>query len=144
MKWKVHVKEIMNTDVKTVRPGDSVDKAVQIMKENNIGSVIVADTKVLGILTATDIAHKYVGSKKKKQVRSIMTKDVVKIAPSMTMEEAAKIMASKRIEKLPVVDRKKLVGILTASDILSVEPTLFELLLENMKATKTHPDTKDD
>lgn len=135
MKYNVLAGEVMKKDVKSVDINDTVEKAARMMKENRIGSVVVMGEKhVKGIVTARDIVHKYVADKKGDTVKDIMTTDLVKIPPGMTIEEASRLMVSKGIEKLLVFDKERFLGIITSSDILKIEPALVEILLERMKA----------
>ncbi len=131
MRFNVLVKEIMKKDLKTVKSGDRIKKAAEIMRKNKIGSVLV-NGKDIAIVTATDIVYKHVATGKGKTVKDIMTKDVVRISPNKTIEHAARLMTEKNIEKLPVFEKDKLVGIVTATDILRIEPALFETLLERL------------
>ena len=134
MRFNVLVGEVMKTDVKTARPEDDVEKAAKIMRDNEIGSVVVkSDKNVLGIVTTSDIVYKYVADKRGHKIQDIMTTDLVNISPRMNIEAAAKLMVKKNIEKLLVFDKGSLVGIITNNDILGVEPALFEVLLERMK-----------
>jgi len=132
------VKDIMQRKVKTILVTKSIKDAAKMMKKYNIGGVIVVDKKKrpIGIVTKTDIVFKYVASKskKRKKLRDIMTKKLITIQPNRTIEEAAEIMAKHHIEKLPVFDRGKLVGIISATDILRVEPGLHAVLFELAKA----------
>ncbi len=133
MRYNAFVKEVMNKKVKTVSPADSIKKAAGIMKKNKIGSVVVMGKKgVVGILTPSDIVYKHVANRKGRKVSDIMTKNPVTISPNKTLEEAAKLLTEKGIEKLPVFEKKKMIGIITSNDILKIEPALFEILLENM------------
>ncbi|MBI4018418.1 MAG: CBS domain-containing protein [Candidatus Aenigmarchaeota archaeon] len=134
MNYNVLVGQIMQRNVKTVELGESVENAARIMKESRIGSVVITGEKhVKGIVTSTDIVHKYVAEKKGGNVEDIMTTDLVKISPNRTIEEASRLMVSKKVEKLLVFDKELFVGIVTATDILKVEPALVETLLERMK-----------
>jgi CBS domain-containing protein len=133
----VLVGEVMNKDVKTIRPDDSIKKAASVMKKNRIGSVIVmSGKKVVGILTARDMVYKYIATGKGSKAKDIMTKDIITISPKKRLTQAAQLMSEKKIEKLPVFEDKQIVGIITATDIVKVEPALFELLLERMRMGK--------
>lgn len=137
MKLSVRVKEIMKKDIKIVGIDDTVSQAARIMKNFKIGSVVVmGDKNVKGIITDSDIVYKYVADKCGDRVSDVMTRDLVSILPDATIEDAARLMGEKKIKKLLVFDRNKLVGIITDSDILGVEPALFEILLERMKIRK--------
>lgn len=134
MKLNVLVEDVMNKKIKTVGLDDPVEKAAEIMKKYNVGSVLVTGEKrVKGIITTMDIVYKYVADKKGKTAKDIMTKDMITISPKMKIGDAAKLMVERRVEKLPVLDNERIVGIITNNDILKVEPALFEILLERMK-----------
>jgi CBS domain-containing protein len=136
MRMNVTVKEIMKIEVKTVSLDDTIEKAAQIMKKNKISSVVViGDKNVKGILTDSDVVYKYVADRKQPgtKVADIMTRDPIIITPDKTIEDAARLMSEKNIKKLLVMDHGKMVGIVTDTDIMKIEPALFEILLERMK-----------
>lgn len=134
MKFNVLVKEVMRRNIKGIDVSDPIEKAARLMKKYRIGSVLVmSGKKVAGILSTRDIVYKHVAIGKGKLAKDIMSTNLIKISPDKTIEEAARLMASKKIEKLPVFDSDKLVGIITVNDILKVEPELFDILLERMK-----------
>lgn len=134
MKLQANVREIMKKNVVTVTPNMSIRKIARIMKNKRIGSVIVKQQRdIIGIVTTSDIVYKYVAMKKGRYAKDIMTKKLIKISPNKTIEHAAKLMAKKNIEKLLVFEKGKMIGIITSNDILRVEPTLIEILLERMK-----------
>ncbi len=122
----------MNKDVETVSLEDTITHAAKIMKEKKIGSLLIKGYPI-GIITATDIIYKHVAEGKGNHVKDIATSPVITISPNRTVEQAAKLLAEKNIEKLPVLDGDRIVGIVTATDILKVQPSLFEILLEKME-----------
>jgi CBS domain-containing protein len=137
MKLRLTVREVMNRNVKKVRMNEKIGRAARIMKKNRIGSVLVTDKgNIEGIVTETDIVYKYVAMKKGRNVSDIMTKKLVKISPNKTIEDASKLMSRKNIEKLPVFSNGKVVGIITATDIVKVEPALLRVLNKAMKREK--------
>ena len=141
MKFSVSVGEIMTSAVQTIDMNDTVEKAAKIMKENNIGSVVVMGEKnVKGIITSSDIVNKYVAERKGDLVKDIMSGEIVKISPGKTIEDAARLMVAKKIKKLLGFDKERFVGVITATDILRVEPELLEVLLERMKAGGRRPE----
>jgi len=131
---KAKVRDFMRRNVKCILETKSVKEAARLMKRYNIGGLIVVDRrgKVKGIVTKTDIVYKYVAGKKRR-LRDVMTKRLIKIDPGATLEEAAELMARHHIEKLPVFEGRKLVGIISASDILRIEPGLHTVLYELLK-----------
>ena len=126
------VKDIMNTDVKTIKPDENVQKAAEIMKEFRIGSLIViTGTKLVGIVTERDIMNGVVAEDKvpsEVKVEDIMTKEVIMVSPEMGIDEAVDLMREKKIKKLPVVSSDKLIGIVTVTDIITAEPKMLKQL----------------
>jgi CBS domain-containing protein len=125
------VKEVMNRNVKTVRPEDTVKDAAKIMNEHRIGSLVVVSGtgEVVGILTERDILADVVATGKSAdevKVSDIMTPNIVTITPDKTLEEAADIMTENKIKKLPVVYEGRLIGIITATDLIAYEKDLIK------------------
>jgi len=133
MRLQAKVKDVMQRRIKSIDEKSSIRDAAKIMKKNRIGSVVVTrKNKIIGIVTKTDIVYKYVAGGKKK-LKDIMSKRLIKISPEATLEEAAKRMTENKIEKLLVFDGPKPVGIISVTDILKVEPALFEILIEKIR-----------
>ena len=134
MRFAAVVGEVMKTDVKKIDMDESIERAAKLMRDEHIGSVVVTGEKnVKGIITTSDIVYKHVASGTGKKARDIMSTDLVSIEPNKTIEEAARLMVKKGVEKVLVFDGTKLVGIITNNDILRIEPALFEILLERLK-----------
>lgn len=123
------VRDIMKKEVVTTKPDTTVKEAAAVMSRLHIGSlVVVAEEKIVGIVTERNILISIADGKDPELtvVEDIMVKDVVTIEPGKTIDAAVGLMAERKIKKLPVVDGGKLVGIITASDIIVVEPKLIE------------------
>ncbi|HAQ40459.1 MAG TPA: CBS domain-containing protein [Clostridiales bacterium] len=119
------IKDIMSNEIAYVNSDDSIEKAAQLMKQHNIGSVpVCSQNKVIGIVTDRDIALRSVADGRQNQsVGDIMTQNPVTGTPDMDVHEAARIMGKKQIRRLPVVENNNLVGMVSLGDI-SVEPIL--------------------
>lgn len=131
------VKDIMNVNVIMIKPSATVKEAASEMTKHHIGSLVVisAEGEALGIITERDILSHVVAEGRHGEeikVEEIMTKELITVTPEDTLEEAAAIMSSKRIKKLPVIEENKIVGIITASDLISFEKQLVEKLSELM------------
>src|SRR3989338_1384481 len=99
MKLNVLVGEVMVKELKTITSDYDIKEAAKIMKKERVGSLIVmSGGNISGILTAQDIVHKHVAEGKGRQVKDIMTHEVITIDPKKTIEEAARIMANNKIE----------------------------------------------
>jgi len=116
------VKDIMNTDVITVEPSDTVGKALQIMKDKKInGTPVVNDRNILlGIVVKADIYRFLIqpGHYEDCPIEWVMTKEVVRAYPDEDIIEAAKRLRSNNVIALPVVEGDYLVGIVSIEDIV--------------------------
>ena len=126
------VRDVMVREVITVDENSTVKEAVDIMNEFQIGSLIVLEKgKAIGIVTERDFLRRVIGEgkdAKNTRVGEIMTTPLVVVEPSTDLEEAVKLMFQRKIKKLAVVDAKKLVGIVTLTDIARFQPQMIKML----------------
>jgi CBS domain-containing protein len=129
----------MSKNVKTVRPNSTINEVVRKMNKFEIGSIIVADNeKPVGIITERDILRRVLEvtvASEAMKAKEIMSSPILTIDSQATTEEAATLMNSKRIKKLPVLEDRKLIGIVTSTDIVRNEPRLVETLSKMMWKT---------
>ena len=105
-------------DVITISPEESIKEAQDIMDEEEIsGLPVVQDGIVVGIISRRDIKP-IINSDDQKKVEDIMTEDVVTISESTSPEEALDVAYENKVERLPVVQDGKIMGIVTMKDIL--------------------------
>ncbi len=111
----------MITDPVTIKKGDTVFTAKQLMSTHKIGGIPVIDNneKLIGIVTNRDLRFEMEQSK---LINDVMTsKNLVTTKKGTSLKEAEKILQQYKIEKLPVVDENyKLVGLITYRDIIKV------------------------
>lgn len=122
------VRHVMNKSVVTAKPELTLKEASAVMTKLHIGSLVVMEgKKILGIITNSDIIKAIAVSKgvESTTVTDIMSKNVIKVEPDKELEDAVDLMIKNKIKKLPVVDGNKLIGIITTSDIIVVEPKLI-------------------
>lgn len=112
------IKEVMSKAI-AVNRDVSLKEAAKIMSGRNIGSlVIVNGNDIVGIITERDILRN--ASKLDSKISKAMNKNIVTINQNADIDEAAALMAKHKIRRLPVFDDKcKLVGIITATDIIA-------------------------
>lgn len=110
------VKEIMSKKVASLNSEDSVERAAQLMKQYDVGSIPVCSrNQVVGIVTDRDIAVRTIAEgkdSKQEKVSAIMSSNPVVGNPDMDVHDAAKIMSTNQIRRLPIVENNNLVGIL--------------------------------
>ena len=130
----VQVKDVMSKDVKVVRPDTLMKEVVATMNKLDIGSVIVMQSdRPVGIITERDILKRIVEpclAPETLRAREVMSSPVVTIRETVSIDEAAKIMARKRMKRLLVMGERKLVGILTFTDIVTHVPNMLGILEE--------------
>jgi len=122
------LKDVMNKNLVVVKPDINLKDAAKVMCDRHIGSLVVAkNDDIVGILTQTDVMKAIALEKNLEAtfVEDVMNKKVTTIDYEKTVEDAVDVMMEKRIKRLPVTKDGKLVGIITASDIITVEPKLI-------------------
>lgn len=147
------IKDVMNRNIITCKPDDSVSVLAKLFKENHIsGMPVVEKGNVVGIVSETDLLRlfetpevsgdlwlpspfevieipirnlvrleefkKTLEDLKLKPVRHIMTKSVHSISPDDSLEEASSRMVKYKVNRLPVIENGKLIGIVARSDII--------------------------
>ncbi len=147
------IKDVMNKDVITCKPDDTLSQVSLLFRVNHIsGLPVVEKGKVVGLVSETDLikllkspefsnelwlpsplevieipirnfvrfeeTKKALENLKQRPVRAIMTKTVHAISPDDSLEKASGIMVRYKINRLPVVENDKLIGIVARSDII--------------------------
>jgi CBS domain-containing protein len=133
----------MTRTIRTIKTSSTIKQAASLMIKYKIGSLVVIENhKPLGIVTEGDISRAIAKERdpNKVQVRSIMSKPLITITSDLRVEEAARIMTNANIKKLPVVEKSKLVGIITQTDIVGSSFELVTTLKEMVKARYRPPD----
>jgi CBS domain-containing protein len=133
----VLVRDVMSKDMRVVRLDSSVKEVAATMNKFDIGSIIVVQGKrPVGIITERDILRKVVEpclAPEALSAKQVMTSPVVSISETASIDEAAKLMAKKKVKKLPVMNKEKLVGIITFTDIVTKVPTMLSILEELLR-----------
>lgn len=121
----------------TISPDISVQECAELMKSKNVGSLLVMEDKnLVGIITEQDIVRKAVAPNKnlvETNAKNIMAVNISTIEPHVDLFEAISSMAQLDIRHLPVIDDGEFVGLLTAKDILKIEPALFEIMVDSFE-----------
>ena len=109
-------------DVLTVRPDDTVLRALEQMASKNVGAVIVTENGApVGIFTERDYARSVIlkgRSSPTTPVREVMSSEVIFVRPEQTVEECMAIMSDKRFRHMPVLQEGKLIGIVSIGDLV--------------------------
>lgn len=110
-------------EIWSVPPQASVYDAIALMAEKSIGAVLViANQDLVGIVSERDYARKVIlqgRSSRETTVEEIMTRDLITVGPEHTIDECMRIVTHSRIRHLPVLDRGKLVGMVSIGDLVN-------------------------
>ena len=120
------VRDLMSYPINTVRPDASIMDAIKAMVDGRKGSVLVSGVGLLkecqGIVTTTEIFRKVLAEgidPKGIKISDVMTPaPLITIGPNAPVKEAAELMIMHNIRRLPVVENRTLVGIITSKDLL--------------------------
>jgi len=126
------VEDAMVKEVMTIDENSTVKEAAEVMNKFEIGCLIaVRKGKAMGIITERDLLKRVVAEARdstKTKVKDIMSSPLVVVEPSMDLEEAIRLMFKMKIKKLPVVNEKRLVGLVTLTDIARFQPQMIKIL----------------
>jgi CBS-domain-containing membrane protein len=115
----------------TVKKEATVEEAVELLNKHEIGCLVVVENgKPVGIITERDLLKRVLPKSevlRNMKVMEVMSKPLVSVEPKVQIEEAAKLMFQKKIKKLPVVEKGKLVGLVSLTDLLRIQPQLIKL-----------------
>lgn len=116
------VRDIMRTNVETVDQEECAEAAYNRMRVRRIRHlIVVSGAEIVGVLSERDLGGKdREAMRLSHKVLNFMTPYAVKAKPEMLVRQAAKLMRGWSIGCLPVVDRTRLVGIVTVSDLLDL------------------------
>ena len=106
----------------SISPDASVFDALTLMAEHDIGSLVVLDgERLVGIFSERDYARQVVlvgKTSRETRVREIMTTKVMCVQPDESIDECMTLMTEKRVRHLPVLDHKRVVGMISIGDVV--------------------------
>jgi CBS domain-containing protein len=139
--------EIMTKDPACCLPGDTVDQAAQLMKDEDVGPVpVVADQKtkrLVGIVTDRDLAVKVVADARQiaaVKVEEVMTRNPVTCRAEDDLQKAIAAMEKHQVRRIPIVDdNNRIVGIIAQADIAirAHEPETTAEVVEEISKSAT-------
>ncbi len=116
------LKNKTQSKVLSIAPDAMVYEALEIMARYDIGALLVsADDRLIGILSERDYARKCVlmgHTSKETRVEEIMTTPVLRVSPEHTVDECMALMTQHHIRHLPVLQRDKVVGLVSIGDLV--------------------------
>ena len=119
--------EEKGSEVLEIDADASVREAVELMVQNNVGSLLVTvDGEVTGIVTERDYLRRVMleGRTEEAPVREIMSSPLVVATLETTVDECMAMMTDRRIRHIPVVDKQKVVGLVSIGDLVKFKSKL--------------------
>jgi CBS domain-containing protein len=118
----VQIRDVMTEGVVTAQPSATVRQVAELMRERNVGSVVLLDEQgsIVGFVTDRDLALGALtdGRDSSDPVHAHASSPVVTAEPGMDVEDAAELMVRHGIRRLPVLDDGRLTGIVTLDDLV--------------------------
>jgi CBS domain-containing protein len=120
-----------------VSPTDTVYRALEVMAQANIGAVLICENdQIVGIFTERDYARKIILMGRHSldtEIQEIMTKEMVTVNPEASLEECMGMMTKYRIRHLPVMERGRLVGMISMRDVVDAIIASKDSMIENLE-----------
>ena len=120
------VADVMAREVISIDADRTVSEAVALMKRRNLSSLLVdrdSSVDAFGIVTENDVINEVVAlgrDPKATKVREIMSKPIVTIPPECSLKDCAHLMSQRDVRRLPVFDGRRVIGIVSSTDIFDV------------------------
>jgi CBS domain-containing protein len=114
-----------NRQIYTISKDQSVRQALILMSEKNIGAIIIVDNNdfPIGIFSERDYARKVIlkgKSSKDTLLDEVMTKELITITRDYKIDQCMEIMTKKKIRHLPILEDKKILGVISIGDVLKI------------------------
>ena len=116
------LRDVMTAEVVTAGPDRTVREVAELMRERNVGSVVlVEDDKPVGFVTDRDLTLSVIadGRELSDHVADYASSPVITAEPAMSVDECADLMVRHGVRRLVVVDGDRLTGIVTLDDLVS-------------------------
>jgi len=114
-----------NRKIWTILKNQNVKQALILMSENNIGAIIIVDTNDLpiGIFSERDYARKIILKGKNSKdtlLDEVMTKKLITVTKNYKIDQCMEIMNEEKIRHLPILEKQKIIGIISIGDVLKI------------------------
>lgn len=131
----IRVKDIMSKGVLSVDSNLNVNEAAKMMEDGKVGAIIVMENNTpVGIITDRDFAVKIVAHAYPitTSVKKIMSSPLIGIDPEESVWNVAELMYTRKVRKIPVINEDKVIGIVTATDLVNQFAVSTEEDMKNM------------
>ncbi len=142
VKTSILVRDIMTAPVVSVYENENIETVAKQMDEEGLGSIIVTDkaNKPLGLITERDIIVRVTSRNllpSKVKAKEVMSIPLRIISPNADIKEAAEQMHIQNVRRLVVLEKGKMIGIISSKDIVEITPSLIEIIFEKARIKLT-------
>jgi CBS domain-containing protein len=120
----------------SVEPKTTVFDAIHLMATNKIGSILVMEKEqIVGIFSERDYMNNIIlegRTSKETKIKDVMTQKVTFITPDMSIEEGLAVMTEKGCRHLPVLDNRKLIGVVSMGDLVRKVIELQKIQIQSL------------
>jgi signal-transduction protein with cAMP-binding, CBS, and nucleotidyltransferase domain len=143
------VKDVMSSPAITVNENTPLDKTAQQMSNDRLGCIIVTNKngKALGIITESDLVKRVIAKNiqsSKLTAKEVMSSPLITIDPDETLTETARRMSKLNVQRLGVIYKGNLVGLITSKDIVAITPELLDNMQEKARIQQHAEADEDD
>ena len=119
------LKQNKKRQIWTISKDQNVMQALILMSEKNIGAIIIIDSNdfPIGIFSERDYARKVILKGKNSKdtlLDEVMTKELITVTRDFKIDQCMELMIENRIRHLPVLENKKVIGIISIGDVLKI------------------------
>lgn len=137
MKTVRHLLHKKDNAIWSIPPDSTVYDAIKLMAEKQVGALMVLeDEQLIGIFTERDYLHKIAlagRASRETCVREVMSPRVLFVTPDQSVDECMALMSEKQIRHLPVVDDKRLLGVVSMRDVVAEAIADREFLINQLE-----------
>lgn len=126
-------------DLWTIGPATTVNQALKLMAEKNVGALpVIEGSKLVGIFTERDVARTVIlRDCLNRPVSDLMTRDVITISPEQDIKECMALITDECVRHLPVLDNGELIGIVSIGDIVKTIIDLQQCTIDSLESYVT-------
>lgn len=144
----IKVKDVMSKPIITIEESKTAKEAGELMKKTRKGCLIITkNKKSVGIISDSDLIKRVISADKKASkiiLKKIMSRPLVTVAPEDDILVAVRKMRNNNIHRLPVIEKGKVVGLISLSDIAKTSPEMLDLLEYRLKMRESPLEIKEE
>ncbi|ANU22149.1 CBS domain-containing protein [Planococcus donghaensis] len=123
----MRIEEIMTTDIETCMPESTLQEVASMMREINVGAIPICEKgRLVGIVTDRDIVVRGLAEQLPSDtaIAEILSEEVITGTTELSAEQAAELMTTHKIRRLPIVENDRIIGIVSWCDLATTPDSI--------------------